>query len=89
MNKQKASWSLDLDPSVSCMIEATNAEDTQAFLATFAEDAVVDDFGRWFVGRGEISAWSERENIGTHNRIEVTGVSPEGDGVAGYPGPRG
>lgn len=53
------------------MIEATNAEDTEAFIAAFAEDAVVDDFRHWFVGRDEIVAWSDNENIGTHNRIEV------------------
>lgn len=53
------------------MSEATNAEDTGAFIAAFAEDAVVDYFGHWCVGRDEIAAWSDNENIGTHNRIEV------------------
>lgn len=71
----------ELDPTVRRMIEATNAEDTRAFLDTFAEDAVVDDFGRRFTGKTQIAAWSDRENIGTHNRIEVTGVSQDGDDI--------
>ena len=81
MTTHEGSWSADLDPAARRMIEATNAEDRQAFLDTFAEDAVVDDFGRRFVGKSEISAWSDRENIGTHNRIEVTGVRPDGEGI--------
>lgn len=71
----------ELPPAVRQMIDATNAEDSTAFLSTFAEDAVVDDWGRRFTGRAEIAAWNARENIGTHNRIEVTGVSPAGDNV--------
>lgn len=63
------------------MIDATNAEDTQAFLAAFAEDAVVDDFGRKFIGPAQIKAWSDRENIGTHNQIEVTSISRNGESV--------
>ena len=35
----------DLDPAVARMIDATNREDTDAFLAAFAADAVVDDWG--------------------------------------------
>jgi hypothetical protein len=33
--------------------------------------ATVDDFGRTFTGPSEIDEWSNRENIGTHNRITV------------------
>lgn len=71
----------ELHPAVRQMIDATNAEDSEAFLSAFAQDAVVDDWGRRFTGRAEIAAWNARENIGTHNRIEVTGVSPAGDDV--------
>lgn len=55
------------------MLDATNAEDSDAFLASFADDAVVDDWGRQFAGREQIAGWNDRENIGTHNRIAVTG----------------
>ena len=84
MTTREGTWGGDLDPAARRMIEATNAEDNEAFLAAFAEDAVVDDFGRRFEGKAEIAAWNDRENIGTHNRIEVTGArpdGPDGDGV--------
>ena len=81
MTTQEGTWAADLDPAARRMIEATNAEDNEAFLAAFAEDAVVDDFGRRFEGKAEIADWNARENIGTHNRIEVTGARPDGDGV--------
>lgn len=29
----------------------------------------------------EIASWNTQENIGTHNRIEVTGVRPDGEGI--------
>lgn len=72
---------LELDPAARRMIEATNAKDTPGFLATFAEDAIVDDCGRRFSGRAQIAAWNDRENIGPHNRIAVTDVRPTADGV--------
>lgn len=81
MTAQEDTRKPELDPAARRMIEATNAEDNEAFLAVFAEDAVVDDFGRRFEGKAEISAWNARENIGTRNRIEVTGVRPDGDGI--------
>lgn len=81
MTAERDTKNPELDPAVRRMIEATNAEDSEVFLAAFAEDAIVDDFGRRFVGKAEISDWNDRENIGTRNRIAVTGVSPDGDGV--------
>ena len=72
----------ELDPAVRAVLDATNAEDTQAFLAAFAEDAVVDDWGRRFVGRDAIAEWDAGENIGVHARFAVTGVRVEGAGQA-------
>lgn len=69
----------DLEPCVAQMIEATNAEDSGRFLVAFADDAVVDDFGRRFVGRGAIDGWNARENIGTHNRITVRSARRRGN----------
>lgn len=84
-----------LAPVVRQMLAATNAEDRESFIDAFAADAVVDDFGRRFVGHEQIGRWSDAENIGTHNRIAVTGVRTDGPAVvldidvrgAGYNGP--
>jgi hypothetical protein len=56
-------------------IDATNAEDRAALLGAFTPTGTVDDFGRTFTGPGEIGTWSDRENIGTHNRITVQRVT--------------
>jgi hypothetical protein len=80
---------------VARLLAAANDNDTEAFLASFTEDAVVDDWGREFAGADEIRAWSNREFIGMEVALEVTGVSTDQDettitaavGGKGYNGP--
>jgi hypothetical protein len=72
---------IHLPDAVRRMIDATNAEDTPAFLATFTRDAVLNDFGREFAGLARIAEWNAQENIGTHNRITVTQGSESGGQV--------
>jgi len=45
-------------------IDAANGHDTDAFLACFAEDGAVDDWGSLYRGHDEIRTWSNREFIG-------------------------
>jgi ketosteroid isomerase-like protein len=68
-----------LDPPIRAMFDATNAEDSTAFVESFAEDAVLVDWGRTFTGHEEIGAWNANENIGVHSRIGVTSVERDGD----------
>ena len=68
---------LTLPPPVQAVFDATNAGDTTAFLAAFAPNAVVDDWGREFHGRDAIKQWSDGENIGVHSTFEVTEVVSE------------
>ena len=49
---------------VARLLEAANANDTEAFLATFVAGGVVDDWGREFDGADAIRGWSDREFIG-------------------------
>jgi ketosteroid isomerase-like protein len=71
----------DLEPAIRQMLDATNRGDDAAFLDAFAEDAVIDDWGRTFTGREEIAGWNARENIGVHSHIEATSVERHGDEV--------
>jgi RNA polymerase sigma factor (sigma-70 family) len=71
----------DLDPPIRQMIDATNRGDSEDFLAAFADDAVLDDWGRTFTGHDEIAGWNARENIGVNSHIDVTGVERSGDEV--------
>jgi hypothetical protein len=71
----------DLDPPIRQMIDATNRGDSEDFLAAFADDALLEDWGRTFTGRDEIAGWNARENIGVNSHIEVTGVERSGDSI--------
>jgi hypothetical protein len=59
----------DLEPPIRQMIDATNDGDVASFLDAFADDAVLDDWGRTFTGRTESAGWDERENIGANSHI--------------------
>jgi hypothetical protein len=55
-------------------IAAVNARDLDATVATFAEDAYVNDNRREFVGIDAVRRWVEREMIGDHVTIDVREV---------------
>ena len=67
----------DVPGPVAAALDAANANDTAAFLACFAPDGVVDDWGREFRGPDEIRGWSDREFIGVHVSLDVTDVERE------------
>src|SRR3954447_18700213 len=80
---------------VARLLEAANDHDTEAFLASFTDEGVVDDWGREFVGAEAMRGWSDREFIGVEVVLEVTGPTSSGDettisaevGGRGYNGP--
>jgi hypothetical protein len=55
-------------------IDAVNAYDEEAIVATFALDALVNDARREFWGSDAIREWVAREMVGDHVSIEVTEV---------------
>jgi hypothetical protein len=55
-------------------IAAINAFDSERVLATFADDALVNDSHREFWGRDAIRGWIEREIVGDKVTIEVREV---------------
>ena len=69
----------ELPGAVARLIEAANANDTQAFLASLTADAVVDDWGREFHGPEAIQGWSDGEFIGVHVSLDVTAVERRDD----------
>ncbi|MCU1482612.1 MAG: ketosteroid isomerase [Subtercola sp.] len=72
-----------LDPAIRVFFDATNGEDSAAFLAAFAPTAVLNDWGRVFRGLDKIAEWNAAENIGVHSRIAVLGTCPATDGRGG------
>ena len=55
-------------------IAAVNRFDTAAILATFADDALVNDARREFWGAAAIGKWIAKEMVGDKVTIEVTEV---------------
>ena len=68
---------IDLPAPVRAAIDAANANDTDAFLACFPPDGVVDDWGREFTGHNEIRGWSDHEFIGVKVNLNVVQVAIE------------
>ena len=63
-----------LETVVAEHIAAVNAFDEDAIVATFADDALVNDAHREFWGTEAIRRWVAREMVGDHVTIEVTEV---------------
>jgi hypothetical protein len=64
----------EIPPPVARLLDAANSHDTDAFLACFTADGVVDDWGREFAGASAIRGWSDQEFIGVDVVLTVTGA---------------
>ncbi len=67
---------------VSAYIAATNHFDIDALMATFAEDALVNDHRNEFIGRNMIRDWAQCEIVGDRVTMQVTGANCRGSAVA-------
>ena len=54
---------IKLPAVIETFINATNDHDGDAFISTFTEDALVNDFARNFWGRKQIKDWADKEMI--------------------------
>jgi hypothetical protein len=63
-----------LPPLVAAYVEATNSFDPERLLATFAEDALVNDQLRDYWGKPAIRDWAKRDIIGERLTMNVTKV---------------
>ncbi|MFJ2649620.1 nuclear transport factor 2 family protein [Streptomyces sp. NPDC087420] len=63
-----------LIPVLAQHVRAVNAFDVDAVLATFAEDAFVNDARREFCGAAAIRRWVTKEMVGDKVTLEVTEV---------------
>jgi hypothetical protein len=63
-----------LPPLVAAYVEATNSFDLERLMATFAEDALVNDQLRDHWGKPAIREWVKREIIGVRLTMNVTKV---------------
>jgi hypothetical protein len=78
MTSAPARNSPDLPAPVERALYSANGGDTEGFLAAFADDGAVNDWGREFRGHEAIQGWSDDEFIGKQVTLEVTGARTEG-----------
>ena len=64
-----------LPETIAAYIRATNDHNAAAFIALFADGAVVNDVGREFRGRAAIKAWSDREIFDARVTLEVLDIA--------------
>ena len=70
----------EIPAAVRRALAAIDALDNDAFVAAFAEDGYVDDWGREFRGPDAVRGWSDAEFIGVRVSLDVTEVE-ERDGA--------
>jgi hypothetical protein len=63
-----------LPPPVAAYVEATNSFDLERLMATFAQDALVNDQLRDYWGKPAIREWAKRDIIGESLTMNVTKV---------------
>lgn len=63
------------------MRDTINRGDAEGYLALFAPDAVVDDWGSRHEGIAAIRAWSQQEQIDAKGHLTVTRVVSDTGGV--------
>ena len=73
-NEEQMMADKQLDQVIAEHIAAVNAFDTDAIVATFAEDAFVNDARREFRGIEAVKGWVEREMVGDKVTIDVREV---------------
>ncbi|MDA4848438.1 YybH family protein [Hoeflea poritis] len=71
-----------LPTAIDCYQTATNSKDINAYMACFAEDAVMIDVGRTFEGQDAIRTWALREVIKGGDSFRHREILEAGDGYA-------
>ncbi len=57
--------------AIAAFIEATNAHNTDEFLATLTDSAVITDEGQEYRGIAAIKAWSDEKYVGAKVTLDV------------------
>jgi hypothetical protein len=70
-----------LEPPIRAAIDAINRGDGKGFVASFAKNGAVNDWGEMHNGPGEIRKWEASEQSGKGLKLRVTGVSRLGGEV--------
>lgn len=70
---------ITLPAPAQAMVDAINAADTDAFVAAFAPDGFVSDWGTVKAGADGIRSWAGSDAIGAGARMTVLSAETDGD----------
>ncbi|MBV9464364.1 MAG: nuclear transport factor 2 family protein [Verrucomicrobiae bacterium] len=73
--------SMNLPPPIASFFQAFNGKDTDAFLASFASDALVTDEEREYCGAPAIEGWFAAVNAKYQPILEATNLGDVGDTI--------
>ena len=70
---------LQISQPIAAFIEATNAHNTDQFLATLTDRAVITDEGQEYSGIAAIKTWSDEKYVGAKVTLDVVKAVNSGD----------
>jgi hypothetical protein len=76
---EQMSKKIQMPQAVDAFIAATNAHNTDQFLATLTDNAVITDEGQTYSGIAAIKTWSDEKYVGAKVTLEVIDAVHSGD----------
>lgn len=73
--------SIEIPAALQAAVDAINAADTDAFVAAFAPNGLVDDWGRVLKGPDGVRSWADTDAIGAKAKINVLRATHNGDTI--------
>lgn len=68
---------VELPAPIQKVFDATNSADSAGFVAAFAEDGFINDWGRQLNGSAGIASWDQTDNIGKQASWEALSVEEQ------------
>jgi hypothetical protein len=69
----------NLPQAIHRFITATNDADSDAFVATFASHAYLEDWGRAYHGHEGARAWNASDNVGKQSHFDLVSARQQGE----------
>lgn len=69
-----------LPAAIQKAFDATNSADDDGFVAAFASDGFINDWGRQLNGSDGVASWNSTDNIGKQATWEALSVEDQGPG---------
>lgn len=68
-----------LPEAINNFVNYTNSADSENFVKSFTEDAVLNDWGTEYQGQKGVASWNQTDNIGKKSQFKVVDAKKEND----------